>query len=122
MAKSSGSLGGGRARLAGPGVLVLPAAALIVLFFALPVVALLLRSVLEPEPGLGNYEALLGSGTYLKIFSNTFLVSAVVTAISVAVGFPVAWALAIMPPHRAVPLRPGHRGDTPIHDQTGNPP
>ena len=26
------------------------------------------------------------------------------------------------PPHRAVPPRPGRRGDTPIHDQTGSPP
>jgi len=75
----------------------LPALVLILLFFVLPVTALLLRSVMEPTPGLGNYVELLGTSTYLKIFMNTFVVSAVVTLISVLIGFPVAWMLAIMP-------------------------
>ncbi|OJF94412.1 ABC transporter permease [Pararhizobium antarcticum] len=75
----------------------MPALVLILVFFVLPVFALLLRSVLEPQPGFGNYAELLGSTTYLKIFLNTFVVSALVTAVSLAIGFPVAWALAIMP-------------------------
>ncbi len=77
--------------------LTVPALLLLVVFFILPVVSLLLRSVMEPEPGLQNYQALLGSTTYLKIFLNTFSVSALVTAVTLAIGFPVAWALAIMP-------------------------
>lgn len=77
--------------------LTVPALLLLVVFFILPVLSLLLRSVMEPEPGLQNYEALLGSTTYLKIFLNTFSVSALVTAVTLAIGFPVAWALAIMP-------------------------
>jgi putative spermidine/putrescine transport system permease protein len=77
--------------------LTVPALLLLVVFFILPVVSLLLRSVTEPEPGLGNYEALLASTTYLKIFLNTFSVSALVTVVTLAIGFPVAWALAIMP-------------------------
>jgi putative spermidine/putrescine transport system permease protein len=76
---------------------LLPALVLILLFFVIPVLMLLLRSVLEPEPGLQNYQALLGSTTYLKIFTNTFLVAGVVTVISVVIGYPVAWLLAIMP-------------------------
>jgi putative spermidine/putrescine transport system permease protein len=75
----------------------LPALLLLLIFFVVPVVALLLRSVLEPEPGLSNYATLFGSSTYLRIFLNTFMVSAVVTALSVVIGFPVAWMLAIMP-------------------------
>jgi putative spermidine/putrescine transport system permease protein len=75
----------------------LPALILLLIFFVIPVAALLLRSVLEPTPGLGNYAELLGSSTYLRIFYNTFVVSAVVTVLSVAIGFPVAWILAIMP-------------------------
>ncbi|SES28725.1 ABC transporter permease [Rhizobium sp. NFR03] len=75
----------------------LPALAFVMLFFVVPVAALLLRSITEPAFGLQNYVALLGSSTYLKIFVNTFLVSAVVTVISLTIGFPVAWALAIMP-------------------------
>ncbi|UXS42031.1 ABC transporter permease [Agrobacterium tumefaciens] len=75
----------------------LPALVLLVLFFVVPVLILLSRSVTEPVLGLGNYAALLGSSTYLKIFFNTFAVSALVTVVSLAIGFPVAWALAIMP-------------------------
>ena len=37
----------------------LPALALIVAFFVLPVLALLMRSVLEPVPGLENYAEML---------------------------------------------------------------
>ena len=89
-------------RLTGaPFALVLPALLLLALVFALPVLVLLMRSVTEPEPGLGNYAALLGSGVYLKIFLNTFLVGGVVTAVSLLIGFPVAWTLAILPPRWA---------------------
>jgi putative spermidine/putrescine transport system permease protein len=80
---------------------ILPALALILLFFVLPVAALLLRSVMEPEPGLQNYVTLLGSSTYLRIFFNTFLVAGLVTLMSVVIGYPVAWMLAIMPAHWA---------------------
>ncbi|MCF3638929.1 ABC transporter permease [Rhizobium sp. TRM95111] len=76
---------------------LVPALLLVTLFFIVPVLMLLIRSVLEPEPGLGNYAALLGSTTYLRIFVNTFVVAGVVTAISVLIGYPVAWLLAIMP-------------------------
>ncbi|CAH2399958.1 ABC transporter permease [Mesorhizobium ventifaucium] len=76
----------------------LPALTLIALFFVVPVLALLLRSVTEPVPGLHNYATLFGDGTYARVFFNTFLVATVVTAVTVVVAFPVAWMLAIMPP------------------------
>jgi putative spermidine/putrescine transport system permease protein len=79
----------------------LPALVLVLVFFVLPVLALLTRSFTEPVFGLQNYIDLLGSSTYLKIFFNTFFVSALVTAISLTIGFPVAWALAIMPQRQA---------------------
>ena len=62
-------------RLSGIGY-ALPALLLILVFFVLPVTSLLLRSVLEPTPGLRNYVELLGTSTYLRIFFNTFVVSA----------------------------------------------
>jgi len=76
---------------------VVPALLLMVFFFIVPVTMLLLRSVLEPVPGMQNYAALLGSTTYLRVFLNTFLVAGVVTIVSIFVGYPVAWLLAIMP-------------------------
>ena len=75
--------------------LLLPALLLLAVFFVLPVLSLLLRSVLEPVAGLQNYAQLLGSTTYLRVFGNTFLVASVVTVVTVAVGFPTAWLLAI---------------------------
>ena len=76
---------------------VLPALALVVFVFVIPVLALLLRSVLEPTPGLQNYAAFFGSTTYLKVLGNTFLVAFTVTVVTVLLGFPVAWFLAIAP-------------------------
>lgn len=76
---------------------VVPALLLIGLFFVIPVLMLLMRSVLEPVPGLQNYAELLGSTTYLRVFMNTFIVAGLVTLISVLIGYPVAWFLAIMP-------------------------
>ncbi|XUM50363.1 ABC transporter permease (plasmid) [Rhizobium sp. YTU87027] len=76
---------------------VVPGLVFVALFFVIPVVSLLLRSITEPTFGLTNYAELLGSTTYLRIFFNTFAVSALVTLISLMIGFPVAWTLAIMP-------------------------
>lgn len=84
--------------------MALPALLLLLAFFVIPVAALLSRSVTEPQPGLQNYETLLGSATYLKIFLNTFLVSGVVTLVTALIAFPVAWALAIMPPRASALL------------------
>ncbi|MGF6542106.1 ABC transporter permease [Paraburkholderia youngii] len=77
--------------------LVAPAFLLLVIFFLLPVQSLLLRSILEPTPGLQNYAQLVGSTTYLRVFGNTFLVATVVTAVTLAIGFPTAWLLAVAP-------------------------
>ena len=82
----------------------LPALLLLLLFFVVPVLLLLLRSVTEPETGFQNYAELFGTATYAKVFLNTFVVSALVTALSLLIGFPVAWMLAIMPERRAMML------------------
>lgn len=77
--------------------MILPALVLLLAFFVVPVALLLSRSVTEPELGLQNYRELLASGTYAKIFFNTFLVAGLVTLITALLAFPVAWALVIMP-------------------------
>lgn len=81
----------------GPIRYVAPAFILIAIFFIVPVVMLLLRSVLEPTPGLENYATLFGSTTYLRVFINTFLVAGIVTLAAVVIGFPVAWLLVVIP-------------------------
>ena len=74
-----------------------PALLLLAFFFVLPVLALLLRSITEPELGLQNYAELFATSTYARVLFNTFLVAGVVTLFSLLFGFPVAWLLAIMP-------------------------
>ena len=82
----------------------IPALLLVFLFFIVPVFSLLLHSFTDPSLGFQNYKELLGTQSYLRVFYNTFLVSAIVTAIAVIIGFPVAWILAIMPSRQATIL------------------
>jgi len=77
--------------------LAAPAILFLAVFFLIPVLMLLLRSVLEPVPGFQNYRELLGSSSYLKVFLNTFTVSAIVTVVTLVLAFPVAWLLVILP-------------------------
>ena len=74
-----------------------PALVLLTVFFVAPVLGLLLRSVLEPQPGLQNYVEVFGSTTYLRVFVNTFVVATIVTVATLLLAFPVAWFLAVAP-------------------------
>ncbi|MGX5773872.1 ABC transporter permease [Methylorubrum zatmanii] len=76
---------------------ILPALVLVILLFVVPVLALLLRSVTEPAPGLANYATFFGGTTYLKVLGNTFLVAGLVTGATLLIGFPTAWFLAVAP-------------------------
>ena len=100
MTTNSGAVSGRRGlaglRLAGFG-LALPAVVFLAVFFVMPVVSLLLRSVTEPEFGLQNYQTLIATTTYAKVFLNTFKVAGVVTLVTVLLGYPCAWTLAILP-------------------------
>ncbi|MDH2328092.1 ABC transporter permease [Cereibacter sp. SYSU M97828] len=82
----------------------LPALALLVAFFVMPVMWLLLRSVTEPGLGFQNYATLFGTATYAKVFLNTFMVAGIVTVITLLLAFPVAWALVILPPRWSMVL------------------
>lgn len=76
---------------------LLPAFLFLGVFFFAPLIGLLLRSVLEPEPGLQNYAQLFATSTYLQVLFNTFLVGVLVTLISLLLGFPLAWAITLVP-------------------------
>lgn len=91
---------GGQRRGSGLAMAV-PSLLLISLFFVLPVTALLLRSVTEPEPGLQNYRELFATSTYSRVFLNTFLVAGLTTAVTLLIGYPVAWLLAVLPRRKA---------------------
>jgi len=76
--------------------LAMPAVALLTCLFIFPVANLLSKSFLEPHLGLQNYTELLLSSTYRQILRNTFEVSTIVTLVTLALGFPLAWLLAVI--------------------------
>ncbi len=73
--------------------LVAPAAALLVFAYILPVLGILVLSVTDPEPGLGNYERLLSSDTIHRVLWNTARISVITTALSLLGGYLLAYAM-----------------------------
>jgi len=65
-------------------------------FYALPVVAMLLRSVAEPNWTLANVRLLFTDGVALQVFLITFRTAVIVTVATALIGYPVAFALAQM--------------------------
>ena len=75
-------------------LLCVPAVLFMLLAFALPLGQMLLRSVFDPDPTLDNFRALVEVGGYGKVLVNTFRLSAIVTLITLVLGYPVAYLLA----------------------------
>jgi ABC-type spermidine/putrescine transport system permease subunit I len=82
-----------------PSLLVLPLLLFMLVFYALPVLAMLLRSVAEPTWTLDNYAALAGDMVFLHVFWTTLRTAIAVTCGCVVLGYPVA--LALVRPGRA---------------------
>lgn len=77
--------------------LLFPICLFLGIFFLIPLVILLIKSVTEPSFGLGNFYELLATSTYIKILGNTFLVATLVTVFAVLLGFPLAWCITLFP-------------------------
>ncbi len=75
----------------------MPALVFLFIVFVAPLAILFLRSVTDPEPGIGNYAQLVTDRTYLTVLFNTIVVSIVVTATALLLSYPVAWFLVICP-------------------------
>lgn len=74
--------------------LLLPALILLVPVFVLPTVLLLTSSVTEPPGGLEHYREALSSDLIRQVLVRSLTLTAIVTAISLAVGLPYAVAAA----------------------------
>lgn len=77
-------------------LLVAPLVAWMLAFYALPVAAMLLRSVAEPHWTLDNLQRLVADSVALHVFLITFRTAAIVTVAAALIGYPVAFALAQM--------------------------
>ncbi|MDI3335588.1 ABC transporter permease [Defluviimonas aestuarii] len=74
-------------------LLVLPFLALVVALFLGPIVNILWLSVTDPEPGLGNYAALVTSDNLVGILWTTIRICVITTAFSVIFGYSIAYAM-----------------------------
>jgi putative spermidine/putrescine transport system permease protein len=75
-------------------LLLVPALALLAAIFFYPVVALLLRSLLDPTPGLQNYQAIATQPVYARALWNTVEISLSVTLVCLVAGYPLAYSMA----------------------------
>jgi ABC-type spermidine/putrescine transport system permease subunit I len=76
-----------------PVLLAAPLLLFMLVFYALPVLAMLLRSVLDPVWTLRNYVALAGDTVFLHVFWTTLRTAIAVTVGCLILGYPVALAL-----------------------------
>lgn len=85
-----------------PWLLLAPLAAYLMLFFIVPLAQVAMMSVTEPTVGLGNYEKVLTSPLYRKVFLNTFSTALLVTVCCLLVGYPLAYLMAHTTRRRAM--------------------
>jgi ABC-type spermidine/putrescine transport system permease subunit I len=80
-----------------PLLLVAPLVLFMLVFYAVPVVAMLMRSISDPNWTVANFAALPDDPVFLKVFWNTLYTSLIVTASTLLLGYPVALALVRAP-------------------------
>lgn len=85
-----------------PLLLAAPLLLFMLAFYALPVLAMLMRSFNDPSWTLAHFTALAHDTVFLKVFLNTLYTSLIVTAGALLLGYPVALALIRAP--RLAPL------------------
>jgi putative spermidine/putrescine transport system permease protein/mannopine transport system permease protein len=73
--------------------LIAPPALFLALFFVWPVLRVVMRSFIDPVPGLQNYGRIFSSSLYVHVFLNTAETAAIVTMVCLLAGYPVAYAL-----------------------------
>ena len=79
-------------------LLLLPALVWLGIVFVYPLGRLLWASLFTPTLSFASYARLLGSSIYLTVFVNTFEISATVTMLALALGYPLAFVLATAGP------------------------
>ena len=85
-----------------PLLLVAPLLLFMLVFYALPVLAMLMRSVAQPSWTLANYRALAGDAVFRHVFWTTLRTAIAVTGGCLLLGYPVA--LTLTRPGRAAGL------------------
>ena len=85
-----------------PYLLAAPLLIFMLIFYALPVLSMLMRSLFNPGLTLSNYTSLPDDVVFIKVFWNTLYTSVIVTLGALLLGYPVA--LALVRTRRLAPL------------------
>jgi putative spermidine/putrescine transport system permease protein len=75
-------------------LLLAPAALFLVVLFVVPIGYVLALSVSDPKLGLGHYARIFTVPLYTGVLLNTFRTSLIVTALCLALGYPLAYVMA----------------------------
>jgi putative spermidine/putrescine transport system permease protein len=75
-------------------LLIAPPTLLLILLFAVPIAHVLLLSVTDPRLSLAHYQRIVAVPLYARVMVHTVLTSLVVTALCLALGYPVAYVMA----------------------------
>ena len=78
-------------------VLLLPSLAFLSFVFIYPISLILTRSFLDPSPTFEHYIKFFETAVYFKVLLITFKISFMVTAVSLVLGYPVAFFLCRAP-------------------------
>ncbi len=94
--------GAGRAKrgplISGWGSLAVPLLVLLTLAFLVPMFLIIVRSVTDPvDVGLGNYVTFFTNEADMRVLGNTFYIAVICTVACLAVGYPYAYLMAIVP-------------------------
>lgn len=87
-----------------PLLLAAPLLLFMLVFYAVPVLSMLMRSVDDPVWTLSHYASLTDDTVFLKVFSNTLYTSLIVTVGTLVLGYPVALSLVRAPRYAPVIL------------------
>jgi putative spermidine/putrescine transport system permease protein len=79
-------------------LLILPAFALLLVFYIAPILQVLAISVTEPEPGLGNYERILTSASVQRVMLTTLRICLITTVLALLLGYAIAYAITLASP------------------------
>jgi putative spermidine/putrescine transport system permease protein len=77
---------------------LVPVLAFLAVFFFWPLVSMLGRSVLDPQPTLAHYARLVEEPIYLQVIAITFQIALFTTLGTLLLGYPLAYVLSSLPP------------------------
>ena len=78
-------------------LLIAPSCLALVLLFVMPIAYVLLLSLTDPRLSIAHYQRIFTVPVYTRVMVNTFVTSLIVTALSLVIGYPIAYVMARRP-------------------------